>query len=55
MKKKYDGVYSNGFQTGVWNYYNKNGKKRLEETYFTCEEPCEEPQLLGKIIEEKKF
>tara|TARA_B100000424_G_C22830140_1_gene443502 strand:+ start:340 stop:840 length:501 start_codon:yes stop_codon:yes gene_type:complete len=54
-EKKYDGVYSNGFQTGVWNYYNKNGKKRLEETYFTCEEPCEEPHLLGKIIEEKKF
>ena len=54
-EKKYDGVYSNGFQTGVWNYYNKSGEKRLEETYFTCEEPCEEPHLLGKIIEEKKF
>ena len=54
-EKKYEGKYFKGFQVDLWNYYNKSGKKTLEENYFTCDEPCEEPHLLGKIIDEKKF
>ncbi len=65
-KKKYEGKYELGFQTGKWNYYDLNGKKNLEESYFVCDDECKDlhppdrrgvPYVcakLGRLIESKK-
>ena len=60
-KKKYEGIYENGFQAGKWIYYNEAGKKNLEEIYFSCTEECADSHYkmdcsrMGKVKESKKF
>ena len=55
-QKKYEGLYAFGLQTGKWTYYNEKGKKNLEETYYNCDENCEEDdEKLGRLIETKEF
>ena len=60
-KKKYEGEYKKAKQIGKWTYYNKGGKKTTEETYFICDEKCENEHIPrpckreGKIVESKEF
>ena len=50
-RKEYDeGNYDDGFQVGVWTYYDEKGKKNLEETYFS--EPIYQK---GQIAETKEY
>ena len=44
MEKKYEGKYELE-QTGSWTYYNKNGKKNLEELYYVCTDECKDAIL----------
>ena len=65
-KKKYEGKYELGFQTGKWDYYDLNGKKSLQENYFVCDDECKDlhppdrrgvPYVctkLGRLKESKK-
>ena len=60
-KTKYEGKYKSGKQIKTWKYYNKKGKMTTEETYFTCDEKCEEshwPRLCkkeGKVKSSEDF
>ena len=66
-EKKYEGLYELGFQIGKWLYFNEKGEKVLEETYYTCDNNCEDkhppdrrgvPYIcskLGKLIETNNF
>ena len=59
--KKMTGIYKNGKQVNTWKYYNKKGKMTTEETYFTCDEKCEESHFPrpckkeGKVRTSKDF
>ena len=59
--KKYEGNYENGLQAGKWIYYNEKGVKSMEESYFSCNEDCENSHYKhtcpreGKVRESKKF
>ena len=58
---KYKGKYKIGNQIGTWKYYNKKGKMTTEETYFTCDERCEDRHYprpckkVGKVKSSKDF
>ena len=60
-KTKYEGKYKSGKQIKTWKYYNKKGKMTTEETYFTCDEKCEEShwprpcKKEGKVKSSKDF
>ena len=67
VQKKYEGIYEEGFQIGKWTYYDRKGKKNLEEEYFVCTEECAASHPadrrgkkyicvnLGKITASEKF